>query len=197
MKRLALLTLLIASAVPAFAFNPSAGRPGRIGILAIDGSTPQDGGAMIRSYLLAELKRRGFDAFNANYTYDDLVDDDNPSEADVYVLLIGQNGEKAQGGLAIGLPNAGVDLTVIKNVNSCFVRLYDGRTLREIDAFEVSKNSTAVLPTAIGVGGVEGAALWFALPFIQNVRVRSAAKSVAADTADVIVHVSRDEARLV
>src|SRR5687767_5371987 len=130
MRNLALLALLTIVALPAFAFNPKEARGNRVGILAIDGGTPQDGGAMVRSYLVNELRRRGLDAFNANYTYDELVDDENLSEADYYVVLIGQNGEKVNGGVAVGLPNAGIDLTMISNVNSCFVRLYDGRTLQ-------------------------------------------------------------------
>ena len=192
MKRLLLSLILLITASSAFAFDPSRGRVDRIGVLAAEDHERLDRGAMVRSYLADALRRRGLDAFNANYTYDELVRDGH-SEADLYVELVGDADERGFGGVGVGGHHGGVDLAVIRNYTSAWVRVYDGRTFQIIDTFDLSKESTAVVPTAIGVGG-RHVGLWIALPFVQYARHRAAARAVASDAANLIAEVSRDEA---
>jgi hypothetical protein len=189
MKRLLTLLALLISTSPAFAFDPERGRVDRIGVLATEATEGRrDRGAMVRSYLTGALRDRGLDAFNASYTYDDLVRDGR-SEADFYVELVGDADERSYGGVGIGGHRGGVDLAVTRNYTSAWVRVYDGRTFQIIDTFDLSKESTAVVPTAIGVGG-RHVGLWIALPFVQYARHRAAARAVARDAAELIAEVS-------
>jgi hypothetical protein len=193
MKRLPILFTLLVTATSAFAFDASRGRVDRIGVLATEDIEGRpDRGAMVRSYLAGALRGRGLDAFNVNYTYDDLVRDGR-SEADLYVELVGDADERGYGGVGVGGNHGGVDLAVIRNYTSAWVRVYDGRTFQIIDTFDLSKESTAVVPTAIGVGG-RHVGLWIALPFVQYARHRAAARAVASAAANLIAEVSRDEA---
>ena len=192
MKRPLLLLALLISASSALAFDPARGRVDRIGVLATeDMEGRRDRGAMVRSYLAGALRHRGLDAFNANYTYDELIRDGR-SEADLYVELVGDADERSYGGVGVGGNRGGVDLAVMRNYTSAWVRVYDGRTFQIIDTFDLSKESTALVPMAVGLGG-RHVGLWVALPFVQYARHRAAARAVAGDAADLIAEVSRSE----
>lgn len=201
MKRLLLPLVLLVTASSALAFDPSRGREDESGaesrrasvaVLTTEHAQRPHRGEIVRSYLADALKRRGLDAFNVSYTYDDLVRDGR-SEADLYVELIGDADERGYGGVGVGGYRGGVDLAVIRNYTSAWVRVYDGRTFQIIDTFDLSKQSTAVVPTSIGLGG-RHVGLWIALPFVQYARHRAAARAVASDAANLIAEVSRDEA---
>jgi tetratricopeptide (TPR) repeat protein len=134
--------------------------------------------SLVRNYLRRELEKRGFDAFDVPGTVADLQDRGGP-EADYYVELVGDGDSEPYGGIGIGDRHAGVDIAVVVSRVAASVSLYDGRTLEQLDTFDLQRRNTTVLPTSIGVGG-RHVGLWIAVPFVQWGRYKSAARAVAS-----------------
>ena len=187
MKRLVLALILLVSAVPAMAFRTTVHRGDRVAVLrpvvweGLDGDVAS---AVSRS-LQRELRLRGIDAVDAGLTVEEMQRDPRV-EADYFVdVTSGAADGGPYGGIGLGGRNAGVDVSVVVSRVAAQLRLYDGRTLELIDTYEMQRRATAVLPTAVGVGG-RHVGLWIALPFVQYARYRAAARAVAADAAAAI-----------
>ncbi|MBK5259014.1 MAG: hypothetical protein JJE51_05425 [Thermoanaerobaculia bacterium] len=180
MRSLALAVLVAVFAVPLSAFDTNAQRGDRIGVI-----TNREVNEVVCGYLTTELRRLGFEAFRTSETIDDLAER-NESEADYYVELVaGGTDNYSWGGVDIGGDGAGVGIDVGTTFASARIQLYDGRTLELIDTFEVRKKTTAVGPSAIGIGG-RHVGLWIAVPFVRYMRERSAIRAVAREAAQQI-----------
>ena len=193
MKRALGIGLLLA-ATPLLAINTSILRRGdRIGVLRMserfDGSERTVANA-IESVLPRALHDRGFESFDAQRTYDDVRRGDAPTAA-YYVEVVGAHAaerEPAEIGAGVGGVYASVGV-VVSHV-AAEVRLYDGKTLELVDRWELSKKSTAVVPTSVGIGGrYVWAAL--ALPFVHYGQYRSAAHDVARQAAERIAQAAK------
>ena len=186
------MLLLLPSA--AFAFDATH-RPTRIGILrplvqydAGRESSIQD--LVLRS-LSAELRDRGFDAFDAEMTYDEA--DRGRTDADYLVEVVGGDAYSDDyGGIGIGNRNADVTLAVVASRVAGQLRVYDGRTLELIAKEEISRRSSAILPTSVGLGGREFFAV-IAVPFVQWAQVRRVAHAAAKDAAAIVTTTVRGE----
>lgn len=180
MRSLVLAVLIAVSADPLSALDPSVQRRDRIGVIS-----NREVHQVVSGYLTNELRRLGFDAFRTSETIDDLAER-NESEADYYVELVaGRTDNQTWGGVGIGGDGAGVGIDVGTTFASARIQLYDGRTLELIDTLDVRKKTTAVGPSAIGIGG-RHVGLWIAVPFVQYMRERSAIRAVAREAAHQI-----------
>ena len=181
----------------ALAFDPTpAARGNRIGILTTN--APDDDvatlrvAALMRGYLARELRREGFDVFDAKATLEEIERSD-VDDADYYVeFLRGDSTSHGYGGVGIGGRHGGVDMSVMVSRVAASLRLYDGETLEVIDDFDVYAKGSGVMPTAIGVGG-RHAAFWVGLP-LYLVRERTVAKEAARDAAKSIAGALESEA---
>jgi hypothetical protein len=191
MKRaLAALVLLLAAA-PLLAINTAILRRGdRIGVLRMseefDAASERAVANAIESGLPRALRDRGFDAFDTQRTYDDLRRGDAAGAA-YYVEVVGARaGDRQTAGVDIGAENLYASVGVIVSRVAAEVRLYDGKTLELVDRWDLSKKSTAVVPTSVGVGG---RFVWasIALPFMRYGQYRAAARDVAEQAAERIV----------
>ena len=189
MKRLLLLGLLLI-ATPVFAINTSLLHRGdRIGVLRMserfDAASEQTVANAIENALPRALRGRGFDAFTTDRTYDDVRNGDGPNAA-FYVEVVGARvGDHEALGVGVGADNVYASIGVVVSRVAAEVRLYDGKTFELIDRFDLSKKSTAVVPTSVGIGGrYFWAAL--ALPFVHYGQYRSAAHDVARQAAEAI-----------
>lgn len=190
MKRAVLgLSLLLVSS-PLLAINTSVLRRGdRIGVLRMteefEVASEQTVAKTVESDLPRALRDRGFDAFEAGLTYDDLRPGESGNAA-YYVEVIGARASGREAvDVGIGSENVFASVGVVVSRVAAEVRLYDGKTLRLVDRFDLSKKSTAVVPTSFGIGGRY---IWaaFALPFVHYGQYRSAAHAVARQAADRI-----------
>ena len=192
MQRSLLLALAALLALPVFAFDPAPRRGDRIGILHSvydreEGNTYA--ASLVRSYLRRELEKRGFETFDVRGSVDDLVRDGG-SDADFYVELTGEGESSPYGGVGVGDRHVGVDIAVVGSRVAATVNLFDGRTLEQLDSFDLQRRNTTVMPTSIGLGG-RHVGLWIAVPFVQWGRYRSAARAVAVDAAESIIETAR------
>lgn len=192
MKRLVLAALVLASALPASAFNPTPAPGDRIGILR-SVYEEEEGSAyaasLVRTYLRRELEKRGFDAFDFRGTLDD-VRRSSESKAKYYVELIGEADVDPRGGIGVWDRNVSVDLAMYRSRIAIQMTLYDGATLERIDSFDLERETRTIRPSAIGVGG-RHAGIWLPVPFMAWGRYRAAARAVAADAANAITETSR------
>jgi hypothetical protein len=194
MKRLLFAGLVLLAATPVFAINTALLHRGdRIGVLRMserfEGSEQTVANA-IEGVLPRALHDRGFDAFDAQRTFEDLRGGDAPPAA-FYVEVVGAHaGGREAAGIGIGTENAGATLGVLVSRVAAEVRLYDGKTLELVDRWDLSKKSTMVAPTSIGIGGrYFWAAL--ALPIFHAGQYRSAARDVAQQAAERIAEAAR------
>jgi hypothetical protein len=192
MKPLLPLFVFLAFAASAFAIvdTPLQIRPGdRIGILRMperymNGS---DGAvvANLRNYLGEELRRAGFEAYDAKVTYDDLRRN-SESNADYYVEIVAVDGDAAsEVGIGIGGDRVGVNLSLVISRVAAAVRVFDGHTLELLHKYDLHHSNRAVMPTDIALGG-RHAFLILAVPFVQYAQIRSAAHDVARQAAKLI-----------
>ena len=194
MKRLLFLGLLLA-ATPLFAINTSVLRRGdRVGVLRMserfDVASEETVARTIESDLPRVLRDRGFDAFDAHATYDDVRRGDGPGAA-YYVEVVGARaGDREAVGVGVGAENVYASIGVVVSRVAAEVRLYDGKTLELVDRWDLSKKSTAVVPTSVGVGG---RFVWaaIALPFVHYGQYRNAAHDVARQAAERIAQAAQ------
>ncbi len=194
MKRALFACLIVLAASPALAFRTTLRRGDRVAVLRPQLRDDYRGAESVARtvchYLQRELRSRGLDAFDARLTYDDVVRDGR-TDADYYVEVVSSDAAAAPvGGVGIGNRNVGVDVAVVISRVAATLRLYDGRTLELIDTLDLRRNSSALMPTAIGIGG-DRVSLWLAIPFVQYSRYRAAARAVAQDAAEQIASVRK------
>ena len=109
MKRLIVFTCLILAATSAFAFDTTKSAQ-RIGVLR----SGHDVDPTMMRTLVDELRGRGFDAFDAGLTYDELMDEEAVPIADFVVEIRG--GEPlatGHGGVGIDGRHGGVELGIV------------------------------------------------------------------------------------
>jgi hypothetical protein len=194
MKRFLFLGLLLV-ATPLLAINTSVLRRGdRVGVLRMserfDVASEETVARTIESDLPRVLRDRGFDAFDAHATYDDVRRGDGPGAA-YYVEVVGARaGDREAVGVGVGAENVYASIGVVVSRVAAEVRLYDGKTLELVDRWDLSKKSTAVVPTSVGVGG---RFVWaaIALPFVHYGQYRSAAHDVARQAAERIAQAAQ------
>lgn len=178
MKRLLVVTcIVLLMPMTAHAFDPER-RAERIGLLRASDETQQ----YLVDALRRELRARGFDAFDAEMTYEDVLA--QPTDiADYFVEVTGGTPHVAEhGGVDIGGRHGGVTLGVLTSRVASEVRVYHAATMELVTSESLAKKSTALVPTGVGVGG--GAIYaWLAMPFIERAQVRSAARAAARDAA--------------
>ena len=179
MKRALFLCL---AALPAFGLTPLT-RGNRIGILR----APESFANAIGTNLRDELSQRGFKAFDARGTFED-VQRGGVSAADFYVEVVWSDATQhhvASVGANVG--PAVVDVGVVVARVAAELRLYDGRTLELIDRYDLRDSRTAVAPTGVGLGT---RSLWgyIVLPIVQRQQYRAAAHEVAVQAAERIAN---------
>ncbi len=184
MKRGSIL-LLFFLATPAFAFREAPPPGARIGVLRTSSTfayaAERSVATTIQSDLCSELRRRGFDAFDANATFEDLTRGHAP-DADFYVDVVsGDAANRPVAGGGIGTESVGVDLAVVLARVAAEVRVYD-KELRVIGTYDLHRETTALLPTGIGLGGRHLWA-WIPLPLVQYAQYRYVAHAVAQQAA--------------
>jgi hypothetical protein len=185
MKRIAvpLLVILLASG-SALALDTSH-RGNRIGILQPALRYQSHDAAMsssIRKYLRDELRKGGFDAFDANATYDDL-DRNGANAADYYIDIASSDAQSGSyGGIGVGGDNVAVDIGLVVARVAAEVRVYNGKTLELVQRFDLGKSKRGIAPTGVGIGGSHVLA-WIATPFVEMAQFRAAARDVAHDAA--------------
>ena len=194
MKR-AILGLLLLVSTPLFAINTTVLRRGdRVGVLRMserfDLASEETVARTIESDLPRVLRDRGFDAFDAHATYDDVRRGDGPGAA-YYVEVVGARaGDREAVGVGVGAENVYASIGVIVSRVAAEVRLYDGKTLELVDRWDLAKKSTAVVPTSVGIGG---RFVWaaIALPFVHYGQYRNAAHDVARQAAERIAQAAQ------
>ena len=197
MKRLVLFLALMAFATAAVAFDPTPGRGNRIAILttvaAEDDVETLRVAALMRGYLAKQLKRQGFDAFDARATFEE-IERNQIASADYYVeFMRAETNSDPYGGGVVAGRHGGVDLALVVSHIAAGLRIYDGRTLEIIDDVDVYARNRAVVPTAIGLGQ-RGLGVWVGLP-VGLMRSRSVAKEAARDASESIAGILETEAQ--
>jgi hypothetical protein len=186
MKRL-ILALVLLAATPLFAFNTTMSRGDRVGVLqpAVANEHDEWIARAVSAHLLRALRDRGLDAFDAGIQYDELVAR-TTSDADYYVEVVsGVADADARGGVGVWGRSMGVDVAMVVSNVAARLRIYDGRTFQVVDEYDLERRSKSVMPVAISAGG-RHVGVWFALPVIQQARLRAAARAVAREAAQRI-----------
>ncbi|MGZ8851585.1 MAG: hypothetical protein ACXW3E_14830 [Thermoanaerobaculia bacterium] len=181
--------LCFAVAVSAFAIDVSVKLGDRIGVLTTSERHAYDTERRVedavQNSLREELNARGFDAFRAGLTYDELRRDDR-ANADFYVEIVSSHGDSnLMGGVAVGGGPVVAEIGVLVAKVAAEMRLYDGKTLELIDRFDLQQRRTTLAPTGIGIQRVPFVG-WIAVPLVQRAQYRAAARGVARDAADRI-----------
>lgn len=182
MKRLLIaLLLLVPGAALAFDATPV---PPRVGVLRQAGEVLHHDALVADSlhrFLREELRQRGLDAFDAGVTYAEAVEDEY-ADADFLIEVVSAADGADYGGVGIGGPHGGVELSLSVARVFAEVRIYDGRTYELIASEDLRKKSTAVLPTALAIGG-RRSWLSLAVPIAQWAQYRNVARNAARDAA--------------
>lgn len=187
MKRALSVIALLLAANAAFAFD-SARRTSRIAVLRGESDVQQ----VVADALRRELRARGLDAFDAERTYDDVRDGD-AGLADFYVEITGGDASTEDyGGVGISGRHGDVELGVVVSRLAAELRVYDGNTMELLATQSLSKRSTAVLPTSVGIGG-RALYAFIALPFIERAQHRSVARAAAREAATLVAATVRGE----
>jgi hypothetical protein len=191
MKRALSVMALLLAANAAFAFDSArraAGSTARIAVLRGESDVQQ----AVADALRRELRTRGLDAFDAERTYDELRDS-NADLADFYVEITGGDASTEDyGGIGISGRHGDVELGVVVSRLAAELRVYDGNTMELLATQNLSKRSTAVLPTSVGIGG-RALYAFIALPFIERAQHRSVARAAAREAATLVAATVRGE----
>jgi len=195
MKRLLAALCLISIAGAAFAFD-STRRPNRIGILLSAADFDQERETVVerevRRALRAELQQRGFDAFDAELTFEE-ASRDGVMAADYLVEIVGGDPQAEEyGGLGIGSRHIDFTLGVIVSRVAADIRVYDAETLQVIATENLSRRKSAVVPTSLGFGGNHVFAA-VALPFFYRAQYRNVARAAARDAATFVTATIRGQ----
>jgi len=172
--------------VPAFGLTVTPRLGDRVGVLRISGRfdyrTERSVASTVQNDLRGELQDLGFDAFDARATYDELLRN-GPGRADYYVEVVsGYASGRPMGAVGAAVGDLALEVGVVISRVAAKVRLYDGHTLNVVETYDLQKDSTAVVPTGVGIGG---RSIWAAimLPIVQYGQYRSAAHVVAHEAA--------------
>ena len=194
MKRLLLVGLLLAACVPAFAFDTTP-HAQRIAVLRyanhLEGAREPFVADDVLRGITAELRHRGFDAYQSDATIDDVAE--RGEDAD-YLVEIRAAGDSSTdfGDIGIGAGHADIELSVVVARVAGELRVYDAETLRLLVHQPVNSRSTAIVPSSIGVGGRAFYAV-VAVPFVRWAQYRSVTRTAARNAASVIATAVRAE----
>jgi hypothetical protein len=145
--------------------------------------------------LLAELRNRGFDAFDVGLTYEELLDQEAVPIADYIVEInAGRTQTADYGGVDVVGRHADVSLGVVVSKVAAELRLYDGTTMELMASSDLSKRTAALMPTYVGIGGGSIYAS-LALPFIERAQHRNVAKKAARAAASFVTASIRNSVR--
>lgn len=187
MKRLPIAVCVALLATSAFAFNSSKSET-RIAILR-----GFDGDSRMTRTLVDELRGRGFDAFDAERTYDQLLDQEAVPIADYIVEIRGGESRTTDSGeIGIATRHADVEVGVVTSRMSAELRVYDGASMELVATSDLKKRSTSLMPTGVGIGGGVFYA-YVALPIFERVQHRNVAKKVAREAASFVITTVRGE----
>ncbi|HKR63045.1 MAG TPA: hypothetical protein VJZ00_04870 [Thermoanaerobaculia bacterium] len=199
MKRLSAALFLLLVPGVAFAFDAkrdAAKSEIRIGILRpmmqYDDEREAGASTAILRAMRKELREQGFDVFESDMTFDEAARL-RSTGADYLVEVIG--GEPVSedyGGLGVGGANADVTLAYVVSRVAAQLRVYDGQTLEVLANEPISKRTSALLPTSIGVGDRSFFAV-FALPVAEWAQYRRVARAAAHDAATLVASAVRRE----
>lgn len=190
MKRTLLALSLMLAATTAFAFD-STKSGDRVGVLR----GASEGGSTMERSLLAELRKNGFDAFDVGLTYEQLLDQEAVPIADYIVEINAGHTQTADyGGVDVVGRHADVSLGVVVSKVAAELRLYDGTTMELMATTDLSKRTSALLPTYVGIGGGSIYAS-LALPFIERAQHRNVARKAARAAASFVTASIRNSAR--
>ena len=189
MKRLVVAVLMILAMPAAFAFDTTR-RPVRIGVLHASDAYDARVSALVNRMLREELRKRGFDAFDTNMTFDEAARSDE-NVPDFYVEIEGGAVDSDNaGGVAIGGRTVDVSMDLVVARVAADLRVYDAGTMELITTESLKKKSAALLPTSIGVGGYDAFAV-LAMPFVERAHARSVARDAARDAASRVADAIR------
>jgi hypothetical protein len=187
MRRLLAAIALMLVATTALAFDSSKSDE-RIGVLR--GMSEAE--SLIARSLLTELRNRGLDAFDAGVTYEELMDEEAVPIAGYVIELRGDTRTADYGGIDVAGRHADVSLGLVVSKLASELRVYDGHTMTLVASADLSKRSTALLPTSVGIGG--GAVFaYVVLPFVERVQHRNVARRAARDAAEFVASVVAPE----
>ena len=183
MKRRLLIALLLLVPGAALAFDATPAAP-RVGVLRQAGDLIHEDALVADSFHKAlgqELRDRGLDAFDVDATLAEAVED-NYADADYLIEIHSSTDGGEYGGVGVGGPHGGVELSLSVARVFAEVRVYDGRTYELLASEDLRKKSRAVLPTALAIGGRRS---WFSLavPIAQWAQYRHVARSAAREAA--------------
>jgi hypothetical protein len=188
MRRVLTFTCLMLLAVSAFAFDATKSAP-RVGVLR--GGQEVDS-TMTRT-LIGELQRRGFDAFDAGLTFDELLDEEAVPIADYVIEIRGGEPLTADyGGIGIDGRHASVEMGIVSTKVRAELLVYSGQTMEKLASSDLSKTTTALMPTGVGIGG-RAIYAYLALPFIERVQHRNVARKAAREAASFVTATIRGE----
>ena len=186
MKRLLATLCLLLTATAAFAFD-STRRTERIAVLR----GPHEVQTAMADALRRELRERGFDAFDAERTYEEVMDDGS-IVADYFVeFASAEPATYDHGGIGVAGRHADVGVGVVTSKMFCEVRVYDAETMELIESENLSKRNTSLMPTSVGIGGGVFYAV-IGLPF-ERAQERRVARAVAREAASVVIDAIRGE----
>lgn len=192
MKRLLAVASLLLLAASAFAFDStksSEKSTKRVGVLR----SGHDVDSTMTRALVGDLRNRGFDAFDAGLTYDELLDEEAVPIADYVIEIRGGEPQTADyGGVGIAGRHADLELGIVSSKVTAELRVYDGDTMEVIATSDLSKRTTALMPTGVGIGG-RAIYAYLALPFIERAQHRNVAKKAAREAASFVTATIRGE----
>jgi hypothetical protein len=195
MKRLLAALILVLAPAAAFAFDTTR-RAERIGILLSAADFDHERETVVerevRRALRAELRARGFDAFDAERTFDEAARDGELA-ADYLVEIIGGDPQSEEyGGLGIGGRHIDVTVGMVVSRVAADIRVYDAQTMEVLANENLSRRNSAFVPTSLGFGGNHVFAA-VALPFFYRAQSRNVARAAARDAATLVTATIRGQ----
>ena len=186
MKRLLATLCLTLTATTAFAFDTTR-RTERIAVLR----GPHEVQSAMADALRRELRQRGFDAFDAERTYDEVMDD-SAVVADYFVeFASAEPSTYDSAGIGVGGRYADVGIGRVTSRMHVEVRVYDAETMELTASENLSKKQSSWMPTSVGVGGGVLYAV-IGLPF-ERAQERRVARAAAREAASFVIGAIRGE----
>ena len=186
MKRLIATLCLTLTATTAFAFD-STRRTERIAVLR----GPHEVQSAMADALRRELRQRGYDAFDAERTYEEVMDDAAVIADYVVEFATAEPSTYDSAVVGVGGRYGDVGIGRVTSKMHVEVRVYDAETMERIASEILSKKSSAWMPTSVGVGGGVFYAV-FGLPF-ERAQERKVARAAAREAASFVISAIRGE----
>ncbi|HYC59718.1 MAG TPA: hypothetical protein VEK79_09145 [Thermoanaerobaculia bacterium] len=186
MKRLLATLCLTLTATTAFAFD-STRRAERIAVLR----GPHEIQSAMADALRRELRQRGYDAFDAERTYEEVMDD-GAVYADYFVeFASAQPSTYDSAVVGVGGRHADVGIGRVTSSMHVEVRLYDAETMELIASENLAKKKSSWMPTSVGIGGGVFYAV-IGLPF-ERAQERKVARAAAREAAAFVIGTIRGQ----